>query len=144
MGSRCRWWRGGEQGKVGNGKDRKVIIAKKEEEHTQLLTPPIKPRLYPAAKSLLALAAAADEPGLSIRPGTSSLDNLFNGVDEAPGAGLDGRRGVNAPLFAQNCFSSFDSSWPVVVQLLRMESRSSVTWRFRSSSFFLSQETLSS
>ena len=53
-------------------------------------------------------------------------------------AGLCGR------LAGQNCFSSRLSSCPVVVQLVMMLSRRSCTWRLRSSSFFLSQLTLSS
>ncbi len=65
------------------------------------------------------------------------LDGEVSWMD-GRGAGLWGR------LEGQNWRSSLLSSWPVVVQLARMLSRRSWTWRFSSSSFFLSQLTLSS
>lgn len=57
---------------------------------------------------------------------------------------LGTRAGLWGLLVGQNWRSSLPSSCPVVDQLERMLSRSSCTWRLRSSSFFLIQETLSS
>jgi hypothetical protein len=55
-----------------------------------------------------------------------------------------GRAGLCGRDEGQNWRNSRLSSWPVVAQLLRMLSRRSWTWRLSSSSFFLSQLTLSS
>jgi hypothetical protein len=106
-------------------------------------TPPINPRLYPVAKSLA-------EPGLSPlgisrrRLRCDSAEGLVRGPPLAVSSKLAERAGLPGRLACQNCLSSLPSSWPVVVQFVRIASLISVTWRFRSSSFFLSQETLSS
>lgn len=52
--------------------------------------------------------------------------------------------GLAGLLDCQNWRKSLVSSWPVVAQLFLMESRSSTMLRLKSSSFFLSHETLSS
>jgi hypothetical protein len=131
---------------------------------TQLLTPPINPKLYPAAKSSprplmlpemlsgLPLSPPIPCPGISrcfkcsnALPIPVVLVGLFcpsmpNLPPFPPGTGA----GLAGLLFCQNCLNSFPTSLPVLVQLFRMLSLSSVTWRRRSSSFFFSQLTLSS
>lgn len=115
--------------------------------HTQARTPPIKPRLYPVAKSSLRplpiglsgrlIDSTRDRcdfcPVGLLRPRELLRSTLFLAL----GAGLPGR------LF-QRWRSSRLSSWPVEDQLYRMLSRISDTWRLTSSSFFLSHDTFNS
>ena len=116
-------------------------------------TPPINPRLYPVAKSSFRRPL-----GLSERPGLWASSDLFlpgQGPRKLPlPVGLVAalrdppskliRAGLEGRLFCQNWRSSLPTSWPVVDQLFRIVSRSSKTWRLMSSSFFFSQDTLSS
>jgi hypothetical protein len=113
---------------------------------TQERTPPIRPRLYPAAKSEDSLAPP--------RPGISrwlSRDKAVGDRAVAPCASswsATSRVGVLAGLAGrldcQNWRMSLLSSCPVVAQLALMLSRNSAMLRFRSSSPFFSHETLSS
>ncbi len=122
-----------------------------DEKRTQDRTPPIKPKVYPVIKSL---------PGPLCPAGTSSRSLICARADglvrELPAVLRDDEPTASSPLFiilgpglpglllGQYFCNSFCNSWPVVVQFVRMLSRISVTWRFKSSSFFLSHETLSS
>lgn len=104
-------------------------LLKREQKHTQDLTPPINPSVYPVTKSLTFPVVRSPRDGLLA---------LEAGSKKAARAGLCGR------LAGQYWRSSLLSSWPVVDQLVRMLSLSSWAWRLRSSSFFFSQLTLSS
>lgn len=109
-------------------------------------TPPTRPSAYPVIKSFD--VGAGVPPGvvggmstLSLErfPAAAALRSPFWMYEvRAAGAGDWGREA------GQYWRSSRESSWPVVDQFVRMLSRSSWTWRLRSSSFFLSQLTLSS
>lgn len=99
------------------------------EKHTQDLTPPINPSVYPVTKSFTFPVVRSPSDGLLA---------VEAGSKKAARAGLCGR------LAGQYWRSSLLSSWPVVDQLVRMLSLSSWAWRLRSSSFFFSQLTLSS
>lgn len=104
-------------------------------------TPPINPRLYPVAKSLPGLSPL----GISRRfLRCDSADGLVRGPPLDVSSKLAARAGLPGRLACQNCLNSFPNSWPVVDQLVRIASLISVTWRFRSNSFFFNQETLSS
>src|SRR4051794_39805794 len=102
----------------------------------------MRPKLYPVAKSL---------PGPVLSPlGISkrrlkcdSADGLVRDPVSFPSK-LAIRAGLPGLLDCQNCRSSLPNSWPVVLQFVRIASLISETWRLRSSSFFLSHETLSS
>jgi len=109
----------------------------------------MRPRLYPVAKS----------PPLFPCPGISNLSLMWlralglvrplsKSLSPRPSprtsSALWLRIGLAGRLFCQNFCSSLPSSWPVVVQFVRMLSRISDTCRFRSSSFFLSHDTFSS
>lgn len=116
-------------------------MRRKDRTPTHALTPPINPKLYPVAKSSF-LPAPPGLSGFVFCPPLPTVPLLreppISTLFLALRAGLLGR------LFCQSWRSSLVSSCPVAVQLFRMLSRSSATWRLISSSFFLSHETLSS
>lgn len=117
-----------------------MILEEIEISLTQDLTPPIKPSVYPVIKSFalvvvdlllsMILLALLPTPSVGLLgpddPPTGLLGlSPLEADKKAERAGLCGRLGGR--LAGQNPFSSLLSSWPVVVQLLRMLSRRSWT-----------------